>query len=456
MKFNVKGSNRTENLAGGKSFSKDAKSELVFAVLTTFLEDKFYESGDERIERIRNLIPQVGADFVCKLAIVARQEFNMRSVSHLLIGEISKVYKGVVKDIIPKIAVRPDDLIEICAYLGKPLPNQVKKGVALALKNFSEYQLGKYRKEGSKWSLVDLFNLTHPKGTKNAKKLIDGTLRADDTWEKEVSKVADAKTWEKLIAEDKMGYMAILRNLNNLVKYNVSEKTIDKVCKILTDPEQIKKSRQLPFRFYTAYTNVSGNIKLSDAISEAMDISVGNLDTLQGKTLIGIDCSGSMDGRPIEIASIFAGALIKKTDCEVILYDTSIKEFSPSTRTPVVDIADRIQKEAMGGGTNTGLVFEYAEKSQWDRIFIISDNESWQESQWGYGSSTQSKYNQFKKITGSDPFIYAIDIQGYGTHDISSDKVTHLTGWSDKLLQFVGIKEKGVDIVKWIENLPLQ
>jgi len=446
-------SNRTENFAGGRAFSKDAKSELVFAVLTTFLEDKYYESGDERIERIVNLIPKVGAEFACKLAIVARQEFNMRSVSHLLIGEIAKVYKGVVKNIIPKIAVRPDDLIEICAYLGKPIPNQIKKGVALALNNFSEYQLGKYRKEGSKWSLVDLFNLTHPKGVESAKKLIEGTLKANDTWEKEISAVADAKTWEKLITEDKMGYMAILRNLNNLVKYNVSEETIDKVCKVLTNPEQVKKSRQLPFRFYTAYTNVSGNIKLSDAISEAMDISVGNLDNLPGKTLIAVDSSGSMDGKPIEIASIFAGALIKKSNCEVILYDTGIKEFSPSTRTPVVDIADRIQKEAMGGGTETSLVFKYAEKGLWDRIFILSDNESWSESY--YGSSVQTAYNDFKRITGSDPFIYAIDIQGYGTTDISSEKVTHLTGWSDKLLQFVSIKEKGVDIVKWIEQKEL-
>lgn len=451
MRFNSKTSNRTENLAGGKAFSKDAKSELVFAVLTTFLEDKYYESGDERIERIKNLIPQVGAEFACKLAIVARQEFNMRSVSHLLVGEISKIYKGVVKDIIPKIAVRPDDLIEICAYVGKPIPNQVKKGVAIALNNFSEYQLGKYRKEGAKWSLVDLFNLTHPNGNKVAKKLIEGNLRANDTWEKEVSKVADARTWEKLIAEDKMGYMAILRNLNNLVKYNVNQKTINKVCQILTDPEQIKKSRQLPFRFYTAYTNVSGNIKLSDAISEAMDISVGNLDELKGKTLIAVDSSGSMEGKPIEIASIFAGALIKKSDCEVILYDTTIKEFSPSTRTPVVDIADRIQKEAMGGGTETSLVFQYAEKGQWDRIFILSDNESWAD---GF-NGVQGAYNQFKQITGSDPFIYAIDIEGYGTSDISSEKVTHLTGWSDKLLQFVGIKEKGVDVVKWIENKKL-
>lgn len=452
-RFNVRVSNRTENLAGGRAFSKDAKSELVFAVLTTFLEDKYYESGDERIERIVNLIPQVGAEFACKLAVVARQEFNMRSVSHLLIGEISKVYKGVVKDVIPKIAVRPDDLIEICAYLGKPLPNQVKKGVALALKNFSEYQLGKYRKEGSQWSLVDLFNLTHPRGVENAKKLIDGTLRADNTWEKEVSAVADAMTWEKLIAEDKMGYMAILRNLNNLIKYNVSDKTINKVCKILTDPEQVKKSRQLPFRFYTAYTNVSGNIKLSDAISEAMDISVGNLESLSGKTLIAVDSSGSMEGEPIEIASIFAGALIKRSNCEVILYDTSIKEFAPSTRTPVVDLADRIQKEAMGGGTETSLVFKYAEKGLWDRIFILSDNESWSESY--YGLNVQRAYNNYKRITGSDPYIYAIDIQGYGTHDISSEKVTHLTGWSDKLLQFVSIKEKGVDIVKWIEQKEL-
>ncbi len=451
-RFNSKLVINTENIAGGKAYSKNPKEELAFAVITSFLEDKFYESGDDRIERIKQLVPKVGADFAIKLTIATRLYFNMRSTSHVLVGEIAKNYKGVAKDLIKRVSVRPDDLIEICAYLGKPLPNQIKKGVALALNNFSEYQLAKYKNDKSEWSLVDLFNLTHPKGNQFAEKLVKGELVSKDTWESEVSKNPTAETWEKLILSKKMGYMAMLRNLNNFIKYNISDEAKAEVIRKLTDVEEIKRSKQLPFRFYTAYKNVTGDIQLSDAVSLAMDKALDNMDTLSGRTLIGIDTSGSMYGKPIEIASIFAAALIKKSNCEVVLYDTDIKKLSVSTRTPIVDLADRIQKEAMCGGTQTSLVFKHAEKrGKFDRIFILSDNESWAEN--SYKSSVQNAYTDYKKLTEADPYVYAIDIEGYGTHELQNNKVYNLSGWSDKLLDFVKYNEKG--IVQWIENLEI-
>lgn len=461
-KFAIKSANKTTNLAGGSAFSMNPEMELIHAVLTTFLENKFYESGDARLERIKKLVAQNKPEFVSKLAIVARNEFNLRSVTHVLIGELAKNHKGdsLVKDTIVACAIRPDDLIEIVAYVGTPLPKQVKRGVRNGLLKFNRYQLAKYKGEGKAVTLVDLFNLTHPKAQHANEEqkqawadLMTGKLASFDTWETEISNTKDKKkAWIDLVAENKLGYMAMLRNLNNLIKVVVGEETIDKVVAKLTDPEEVKKSRQLPFRFSTAYENVQGNRKLTDAISVAMDYAVSNTPELSGKTLIAIDTSGSMkSGRDpaIEKAAIFGATLAKaNSNSDVILYNTSVSEFTISGRTPVIDITENIKRQANGGGTETSLVFRYAHTkgTKYDRIIIISDNESWNE------HSVQAIYNEYKKVSGTDPYVYAIDIQGYGTKDITGGRVYHLCGWSNRLLDFVGAVEKGESMVSYIKN----
>jgi len=456
---------RTTNLAGGRAISMRPEQELIHAVLSTFLEDKYYESGDARIARISSLVVSCSPKFVSNLAIIARKEFNLRSVVTLLISELSKIHRGdsLVKDTIVSACMRVDDLTELVALVGKPLPKQVKRGIRNALLKFNRYQLAKYKAEGKGVSLVDVFNLVHPKAQfatdeqKQAwKDLMEGNLASFDTWETEISNAKDdedrTQKWEKLIADRKMGYMAILRNLNNFIKYHLSDESIDAVCKILTDPQEVAKSKQLPFRFTTAYENVIGNRKFSNAISEAMDLAVANTPELPGRTLIGIDSSGSMGGDPIKKASIFGATLAKANiNADVILYDTKVKEAAFSSRIPVVDFAARIVAEAMGGGTETSLVFQYALQKgiKYDRFIIISDNESWSE---GYGRSVQQVYEYYKNQTSTDPFVYAIDIQGYGTKDVTGSKVFHLTGWSNRLLDFVAHAEKGESLVNYVRN----
>lgn len=455
---------KTLNKAGGFAYKHDPKTELVTAVLNTFLEDKYYESGSERLQRIQYLVTKVPAQFVANLAIIARHEFNLRSVVTVLLGELANTHKGdsLVKETIIKATGRVDDLTELVAYVGTPLPKQVKRGVRNALFKFNRYQFAKYKGEGNAVSLVDLFNLVHPKvqhATEEQaqawKDLIEGNLKSFDTWENEISASKEEERkgiWEKLVLENKLGYMAVLRNLNNLIKYGVSQETIDKVVSKLTDKEEVKKSKQLPFRFTTAYDNVSGNRQLSNAISEAMDIAVDNCPLFTGKTLIAVDSSGSMSGDPINKASIFAATLYKKhPNADLILYDTQVKELTLGDRMPVIDLAKIIKDNTMGGGTETSLVFKYAmQKGIYDRIIILSDNESWNESY--YRESVQEWYNNYKVHTSCDPSVFAIDIAGYGTKDITSPKVKHLCGWSDRLLDFIREYEKGDGLIKYIED----
>lgn len=474
MKFNAKKpSTKTHNLAGGQAFRMSKAMELVHAVLATFLEDKFYESGDNRIRRIADLVKENDPMFVSNLATVARQEFHLRSVVTVLIAELAKNHRGdsLVCETIVRTAERVDDLIELVSYFKrekKALPKQVKRGIRNALFKFNRYQLAKYRAEGRDITLVDVFNLVHPKHQHANDEqrqawsdLMTGKLASFDTWETEISNAKDdaarTKAFEKLVYDNKLGYMALLRNLNNLLKYQVNAQTLISVAQHLANPYEVKRSKQLPFRFYTAYQNVSGSRLLSDAISEAMDHAVANTPVFGGKTLVAVDCSGSMSGDPMEKAAIFGATLVRANpDADLILYDTQVKELRTTSRMPVVNLAEDIMRQATGGGTDTSLVFRYivGEKKHYDRVIIISDNESWVER---YGRlGPQQAYKEYKQMTGQDPFIYAIDIQGYGTTDLAGGKIFHLTGWSSRLLDLIGQAERGESLVDYIrEYIPM-
>lgn len=477
-KFNAKSktTTRTVNRAGGQAFKMSPQVELVHGTLTTFLDDKYYESGADRMTRLQELIGKNDPDFVAKLAVIARKEFHLRSVSHLLLGELALTHNGddLIKRATVKFAERPDDLLEFASYVMEGtetgnLTKQAKRGIRNALLKFDSYQLAKYRGEGKEVSLVDLFNIAHPNAahaTKEQREAWDNLMKgklstAGKTWESNISNAQTdeerTEQWEKMINEGSIGYMALLRNLNNLVKYNVSTETLRKAADIIRDPERVRTSKQLPFRFYTAYQNVRGERILSDAISEALDHSVVNAPVFDGRTLIAVDASGSMNGwgsqGAIVNASLLAAALAKKNPgSDVILYDTSVVEFPVSGRTPVMDIMSQMQSRAMGGGTNTGVVFNYAEKKgdRYDRIIILSDNESWQDSY--YGNGTQGELLSYLKATGADPYIFAIDIQGYGTQDISHPKAFHVAGWSDRILDFIGQVEKSESLVQYVKN----
>ncbi len=203
MKFNTqlkqKLQRKTRNLAGGQAFGESQKLELVSILLTSFLEDKFYRSGDATVKRLRDLIRQIAdKQFVAKAALYARNDAGMRSVSHLVAGDLARQVKGAewTKRFFDRVARRPDDVLEVLAcYMalhGKPLPNSLKKGLGRALARFDAYQLAKYRRGGAEIKLVDAVNLVHPPHSEALGALVNGTLAPAETWETKLTQAGQS------------------------------------------------------------------------------------------------------------------------------------------------------------------------------------------------------------------------------------------------------------------------
>jgi len=199
-KFNKKseGVKPTEiNEMGAAAFKLNDKEELVSTVMTTFLHDSYYEKEREIVNRIIDKLDKVDPLFAAKLAIYARNDGNMRSVTHLIAAYIVRRAAGAewAKRFYNKIVIRPDDMSEILSCYGnlnkmeltnkslRKIPNSIKKGFKTALERLDAYQIDKYKMNSRQVKLIDLVNLLHPSPTqKNGeayKRLMNGESLAD-------------------------------------------------------------------------------------------------------------------------------------------------------------------------------------------------------------------------------------------------------------------------------------
>lgn len=474
-KFNQSQTIKTTNKDGHMAYSMDDKSKLVTQVLTSFFnESKFYGDNSADMQKTIVNVIKKDAEFVSKLAVFARRVFNMRSVSHVLTAYLAHENEGkpFVRDTVKGVALRGDDLTEIMAFylatFGKPVPNSLKKGINDVIINFDEYTLAKYKGEGKAVKMRDLLCLCRPtpKNDEQAamfKRCLENTLATPLTWETELSANGNnAKTWEKLIDSGKVGYMALLRNLANIIKANPDN--IDKVYAKLQDAESVKRSKQLPFRYLSAYKTIQpiASKKAFDALENAVDAAVNNLPYLSGKTIIAVDTSGSMgntisaksDMRCCEIAmmlGIIANRICE--DSEFYTFDYTIKKYPVSTRSGIIETT--LNNSGCGGGTNMSLIFnEMINKHiKADRVIILSDNMCNMGVTYWNRNTVQSLADEYRRQSNNDLWVHAIDLQGYGTQQFYGAKTNIIAGWSEKVFDFILLAEQGEGkLISTIEN----
>lgn len=241
------------NHEGATAYTLTPALELYMAVATAALSDQFYEAADARIERLRGLIARNDPHLVARLVVYAREQLHLRSVPLVLAVELARLHKGdsLVSRLVARIVQRADEIPERLAYYAQAngrtsvktlgwLSKQLQHSLALAFNRFDGYQLVKYDRAGTAVRLRDALFLVHPKPCEEAQQaifnhLMTGTLPVPYTWETELSaagqvvcsspterQAAIARTWEIVVASGRLDYMALLRNLRNLLEAKVS------------------------------------------------------------------------------------------------------------------------------------------------------------------------------------------------------------------------------------------
>ena len=494
-KFNLSnsGSSKTTNRSGYVAYKMSDKERLVSAVLTTmFGEPKFYGSTDDDIIRLATACAGNDPAFLCKLTCYARSVGNMRSISHVLTAVIAREAHAYTRRTIRNVVVRPDDITEIMscyqALYGKPFPNAMKREVAAVIQRFDEYQLAKYNGGNKSLKLRDVLRITHPVPQSAEqevlfRKVLDDTLETPYTWETELSAKGNTKeVWDELIASGKVGYMALLRNLRNIIK---SGADVTPVLTTLSDPEQVKKSRQLPFRFFSAYRMLSQDNILTPAVRQALETaltaSIGNMETIPGRTLIAVDVSGSMKSplsqkstvRCCDIGTLFGAMASRLCEDAAVCYFDCVGSWSHVNKQKgyrivhygkfdsILDICEK--NSIAGGGTDLSLPMKFALEEDgardikpFDRVIYFSDNEC--NSRWSGGlqKTVEGDVDTYRRKYNPHFWVHGVDLQGYGTQQFCGDRFNLIAGWSETVLPFILLAEKGIGtLVTAIENYPI-
>jgi hypothetical protein len=463
------------NADGNLAFKMPTKVELVTRVASCFYnEPKFYGEASEQSKELISLATAVSEkepEFVFKLAGYCRNVLNLRTVSVVLFVVAANAEsvkgKGLAKAYAKSVIRRADEIAEAIAFQlllkgsKSKFPNNLRRSLADRFDSFSEYQLSKYDSKGAV-KLKDALRILHPKPSSKAraklyKSILDDSMKPADTWEVLISTKGSTKeNWEKIAP--KMGYMALIRNLRNFLEKEVNMKEVNKR---IGDEEEVLKSKQLPFRFLSAYREVSEVVNpftrnCLEAISKAADVSVKNVPELRGVTALLIDQSGSMTDPVSEkskvsrrdAAHVLAAILNEQCSATVTIGFSESAYALNVPRTGVISTVEKLNSEFEGGGTNTEAAFDFiaSKKVRADRIVILTD----QTDNRGYASRGFANYKRlFPEVK-----LYVVDLTGYGTSQFIPDKGTvMLGGFSEKIFNFINLREQGYDsMVKEIEK----
>ncbi|WP_333597484.1 TROVE domain-containing protein [Chryseobacterium flavum] len=505
MKFNFlrKENKVVLNYEGEKSYLMTPAEELYSAVVTTGLSDIAYEKGNVRLERIRCLIRKNDPEFIAKLAVYARRDMYLRSVPLVLVTELAGRTTGtdLVSRTVNAVVQRADEITELLAYyqlanertevkkLNK-LSKQIQKGLKHSFNKFDEYQFAKYNRK-AEITLKDALFLVHPKAKDENQqaifnKIVNGTLESPYTWEVELSRLGQQKfaddtdrkqafknKWEELIFSNKLGYMATLRNLKNILQAGVSSGAINKVCHYLSDERAVSNSKQLPFRFLAAYRelrNVDSPYLSSvwDALENAVILSAENIKGFGFDTsvVIAADVSGSMQkpvSRKSKVLLYDIGLLmsmILQSRCKNVvtgIFGDQWKRITMPQKSILQNVDAFYKREGeVGYSTNGYLVLEdlISRNEKTDKVMLFTDAQMWNSS--GTKNSFEDSWRRYKTIA-PEAKLYIFDLAGYGRQplEILKSDVYLIAGWSDKMFDVLNALEDKKSAVEIIQKIVL-
>lgn len=504
MKFNFrnKGKNKVVNYEGAQAYRLSPEWQLYTAAVTSALSDKFYESAQARVETMRGLIKRCDPIFVAQLAVYTRQKMNLRSIPLVLAVELAKIHRGdsTVSKMVSQVVQRADEITELLAYYQlanerqdtkklNRLSKQLQAGLQNAFNRFDEYQFAKYNRD-AEIKLRDALFLVHPKAKDKDQqalfnKIVNDTLETPYTWETELSALGQMKfdseteketafriKWEELIDSGKIGYMALMRNLRNILESNVSKEHIIKVCSALASPEAVRRSKQLPFRFLAAYREISKvksayASRVLDALEKAVAVSAENIKGFDADTsvLIACDVSGSMQ-RPVSAKSKILCydiglmlAMLLKSRCENAItgmFGDKWKVINVPTQGILSNVDAFYRREGeVGYATNGYLVIEdlIRRKQQMDKVMIFTDLQLWNNKN---DKKIADLWNEYKKISPNSK-LYLFDLSGYGNTplDITQNDVYLIAGWSDKIFDIISAIDNGGNALDEVRKIEL-
>ncbi|MGW7258048.1 TROVE domain-containing protein [Streptomyces sp. NPDC054834] len=456
------------------------------------------EDRDDRFVKLVRDLAVTDPSWTAGLLGWLRGEGNVRTAS--IVGAAEYVHARLTaggtdgpanRQVVASVLQRPDEPGELLAYwtatYGRSVPKPVKRGVADAVRRlYSGKSLLKYDTASKGYRFGDILNLVHAapdpdkpwqgelfqyaldrrhnpdtavppasnrvltahrelmalpverrRAVVTSKGGAERLAAAGMTWEALAGWLQgpmDKAAWEAVIPS--MGAMALVRNLRNFDQAGVCDEVAARVAAKISDPAEVARSRQFPFRYLAAYRHAP-SLRWSYPLEQALGHSLANVPALPGRTLVLVDRSGSMwaplsdrsELNRADAAAIFGTALaLRAADADLVEFGTTSRRLDLHEGESVLKILGRFRDL---GGTDTTSAVRAHYRGQ-DRVLIVTDE--------------QYAFNHYGDPTEQVPAhvpVYTWNLAGYRAGHGPSGKANRHTfgGLSDAAFRMVPLLE---------------
>jgi 60 kDa SS-A/Ro ribonucleoprotein len=502
----------TRNEAGGVAYGLTPKHALAQVAATGCFGNTFYATAENQLDQLKMLIAQVDDNvFLAKLAVYARERAYMKDMPAALLVVLSKRDTQLLHRVFDRVVDNGRVLRTLFQMVrsGQFGRTSFSSSLQRALQRWlNEASVGKLLSAsiGSDPSLRDILRMARPTPRDNARRALFGWLtdkpvekwapatesdlpatvqsliayRKAETAELQALLLGDLSVRWDLLADAakgsvvwkaiarQMGPQALRMNLNTLLRHEVfgahgaDVEQIEYVAARLADAEDIRRSRQFPYQFLTAYLNAADDVpqKIKAALQQAAEIACGNIPELPGPVVIGLDVSGSMASpvtghrgrgattkmRCVDVAALFAAAILRRNPSSVVIpFDTAAYQAKVDPQDSILSLAQRLAAYG-GGGTDCSLPLAEANTRHAHRRFagamLVSDNESWVGTGRHGSTGVMTQWQAFvanqRRLGATNPKLVCIDLQPYATTQAPErTDILNVGGFSDAVFNVV-------------------
>lgn len=485
------------NEAGGTAYALSPQAALAQYAATGCLNDTFYATAEDQLQKTLDLAAEVPTDFIARTAVYCREKGFMKDMPALLCAVLAARDAERLELIFSRVldnAKMVRNFVQILrsGVTGrKSLGTLPKRLVRKWIEKQSDEAL--FRADvGQSPSLADIVKMVHPKPANASREALLGYLigrphnaealpalvRAFEAWKQNPVGNPPDVPFQMLTALNlgPQQWKAIARrapwqmtrmNLNTFARHGVFEtpKLTRLIAKRLRDPEEIKRARVFPYQLMMAYNSTSADVPppIREALQDAMEIAIANVPAVAGKVIVCPDVSGSMSSavsghrkgatsavRCIDVAALVAAALLRKNrDAEVLPFENSVVSVALNPRDSVMTNAQKLASIG-GGGTNCSapLAELNRRKAKGDLVVFVSDNQSWMDVPArgcfaGSPTETMREWAAFKQRNPAARLV-CLDIQPYATTQAKgSADILNIGGFSDSVFSVIAAFAEG-------------
>lgn len=490
------------NHAGGNAYTLSPREALAQLAATGSLGDAFYADAQTQLGEVLALCPQVEPAYVSKAAVYARRHGRMKDMPVLLLAWLSvhapTFAEAVFGEVVDSVAqLRSYVQILRSGAVGKrSLASRPKRWVQAWLEAASDAALVRGL-VGNAPSLGDVIRMAHPRagsiersalyahaiGKSTRIELLPEALQALALFRADPTQPVPDVPFQMLtdVPLDTMHWRAIATNaswtttrmnLNTFARHGVfeDEAMVAMVAARLRDPDAIRRACVFPYQLLAAW-NAAQQLPqaILDALRDASTVATANVPQLAGSVAVAVDVSGSMSApvtgyrrgatstmRCVDVAGLVAASVLARNAQALVLpFAEAVRPWSPPRRGGVLETA-RALSTLLGGGTaiSAPIVRLNQLGIAPDLVLIVSDNQSWAESQMHGASATAKAWAQLRRRNPAAKLV-CLDLQPYASTPVATrEGVLNVGGFSDAVFDVIArFVRHGRDTDHWVRTI---